>query len=511
MKRRKNVNSISKNLGISGDVILIILSIVSVLIATLYPFHFHFPDSFSLPALVASFDNSSFFKDQVNNILLFTPLGFGFASLLQRMRMKPTSQFIIVIFLSAGLSFTVEALQVFLPSRTPTPADILNNTIGGFVGLICFSLWNSQSFLYTLMRRENSRSNNSIKKLTLCFLGYIIISFLISVLWQNTTNLSNWSLNYPLLIGNERTGDRPWQGQVSDVYIADRAISKNEVSQVFHQKNYSDIFGKSLLASYQLTDTKSYQDSTGQLPELLSQGQLPDIEDEKGVVLSSNHWLKTTEPVTFLSKRIRETSQFTIITTVATANTAQTGPARVISLSGDSLHRNFTLGQQGTDLDLRIRTPMTGANGADTKLTIPDIFADTNPHHIVITYSGATIQVYVDKSQHSYSLNLLEWFPKEQKIFYYALTFIPLGLCLALLTTLAKRKLTFNRLLLPSGILLPSVILESILVTDGGKSLSLKGLLLGILLTAGTTLTLRWRASMVLKTVRAAVNSTSRS
>jgi hypothetical protein len=147
---------------------------------------------------------------------------------------------------------------------------------------------------------------------------------------------------------------------------------------------------------------------------------------------------------------------------------------------------------------------MTGANGADTKLSIPGIFADTQPHQIVITYSGATIQVYVDQSQNAYSLNLLELVPKEQKIFYYGLTFIPLGLCLALLTTLAKRKLTFNKLLLASGILLPSLILEGILVNDSGKSLSLKNLLLGILFTAGTTLILRWRASMVLR--KAALN-----
>ncbi|KAB8319675.1 VanZ family protein [Tolypothrix campylonemoides VB511288] len=506
MKRRKIFSQLS-NLDKSvlpGDFILVILSILVVLVATLFPFNFSFPDTFSLSELVASFDNSSFFKDQVNNVLLFAPLGFGFASLLQRIRMKPTIQFLAVILVSAGLSFTVEALQVFLPSRTPTPADIFNNTIGGLVGLICFYLWNPQSFIYTLIHRENSRASNSIKKLTLFFVGYILISFLISIAWQHTTNLSNWSLNYPLLIGNEQTGDRPWQGYVSEVSIADRAISKNEVSQVLNHQNDSKTIGKSLVASYELTGKGSYQDRSGQLPELLSIGQSPDIEDEKGVALSSSHWLKTREPVTLLSERIRENSQFTIITTVATADTDQTGPARIISLSGDSLHRNFTLGQQGSDLDLRIRTPITGANGADTKLSIPGIFADTRPHQIVITYSGATIQVYVDKSQNTYSLNLLELVPKEQKIFYYGLTFIPLGLCLALLTSLAKRKLSFNKLLLASGILLPSLILEGILVSDSGKSLSLKNLLLGILFTAGTTLILRWRASMVLR--KAALN-----
>lgn len=505
MKRHKNFSQLSnlQKSVLPGGFFLVILSILVVLLATLYPFNFSFPDTFSLPELVASFDNSSFFKDQVNNILLFAPLGFGLATLLQRIRTKPTIQFLAVILVSAGLSFTVEALQVFLPSRTPTPADIFNNTIGGLVGFICFSLWNSQSFIYTLIHRENSRSSNSIKKITLFFIGYILISFLISIAWQHTTNLSNWSLNYPLLIGNEQTGGRPWQGYVSEVSITDRAISKNEVSQVLNPKNSSKTIGKFLLASYKLTGKGSYEDRTGQLPELLSQGQLAD-KNEKGVALSSNHWLQTREPVTFLSERIRETSQFTIMTTVATANTDQKGPARIISLSADSLHRNFTLGQQGSDLDLRIRTPITGANGADTKLSIPGIFADTDPHQIVITYSGATIQVYVDKSQNAYSLNLLELVPKDQKIFYYGLTFIPLGLCLALLTTLAKRKLTFNRLLLPSGILLPSVILESILVNDSGKSLSLKSLLLGILFTAGTTLILRWRASIVLR--KAALN-----
>jgi glycopeptide antibiotics resistance protein len=500
---RHKIFSLTSNLKktiLPGDLILVIVSILLVLLATLYPFNFSFPDSFSLSALVASFDNASFFQDQVNNILLFTPLGFGFAGLLQRIRMKASNRFLTVILMSAGLSLTVETLQVFLPSRASTPADVFNNTLGGFVGLICFYLCNSQSFIYTIIRIQNSSASRSIRKITLFFLGYILISFLMSVAWQHTTNLSNWSLNYPLVIGNERTGDRPWQGYISEISIADRAISRNEVSQVLNQESDSKTLHNSLLASYQFTSTKSYQDITGQLPELLPHGQSFDIQDEKGVALSSSHWLKTREPVTFLNERIRETSQFTIMTTIATADTEQTGPARIISLSGDHLRRNFTLGQQGTSLDLRIRTPITGANGADTKLSIPNIFTDTRSHKIVITYSGATLQVYVDKSQNSYSLNLLDFVPKEQKIFYYGLTFIPLGLCLALLSTLAKRKLTFNKLLLlPGGILLPSLILEGILVNDSGKSLSMKSLLLGILFTSGTTLILRWRASMVLR------------
>ncbi len=231
----------------------------------------------------------------------------------------------------------------------------------------------------------------------------------------------------------------------------------------------------------------------------MSQGHLTNIQDGKSVALSSSYWLKTGTPTTSLTKKIRKTSQFTIITTIATSDTTQTGPARIISLSSGILRRNFTLGQQGTNLDLRIRTPITGENATDIKLSIPDIFVDTNFHDIVITYSQGNIQVYVDKLQKFYFFNLLQLIPKDQKAFYYALTFIPLGICLTVLTFLAKKKLSFYRFLLLTGILLPSLIVESILVISYGKSISLTNILFDIFFIGGTMLILRLRASVLVK------------
>ena len=48
--------------------------------------------------------------------------------------------------------------------------------------------------------------------------------------------------------------------------------------------------------------------------------------------------------------------------------------------------------------------------------------------------------------------------------------------------------------MLPAGILLPSLILEGILVQESGKDISLKNLILGILFTAGTMIVLKARA-----------------
>ena len=48
--------------------------------------------------------------------------------------------------------------------------------------------------------------------------------------------------------------------------------------------------------------------------------------------------------------------------------------------------------------------------------------------------------------------------------------------------------------MLPAGIILPSLILEGILVQESGKSINPKNLFLGVLFTAGTMLILKARA-----------------
>ncbi|KYC41918.1 hypothetical protein WA1_18040 [Scytonema hofmannii PCC 7110] len=485
------------------DILMIFGSIFVILVATLYPFNFSSPNNFSIQKISSQFESTSNFIDQVNNILLFIPLGFSLSSYLQKIRIPLIGNILLVLLGSLGLSLTVELWQIFLPSREPTPADILNNSMSGLVGLLCFYLCNSQKLNSVFANIENSTLGRSTQKITLFFCGYIILTFAISFLWLGTTSLSGWNLNYPLIFGNEKTGTRPWQGYISKVYIADKAISKNEVEKVFFDENYFNTLGDSLLAAYKFTDRCCQLEETAKSPKLLEKKllweQLSENQQGQGVFLSSGHWLETETPVTSLNQRIRETSEFTISTTVTSSNIGQTGPARIISVSNGTLRRNFTLGQEGTALDLRLRTSITGENGSELKMRVSNVFTDTNPHHIVFTYSKGMLQVYIDTLSHFSSFHLLELMPKDQQLFYYAITFIPLGICLTIITILAKRKIFLYRFLLFSGILLPSLILESILVSENGKSISLRNLLLGIFFTTGTMLVLRLRALMVLK------------
>lgn len=468
---------------------IVICSILLVLLSTLFPFNFSLKDSFSVEELVGSFQNSSNFNDLLVNVLLFLPLGFGLSGLQQTKRLGAIAKLTKILIASFSLSLTVEVLQAFLPSRAPTPSDIITNTFGGFLGFLCFRLWRFKILSYASALIEKSKNHLSIKKLTAGFIGYMTLTFLILSVLPSDTNLSNWDLTFPLLLGNERTGDRPWQGYVSEVYIADRAILQQEVARAFDDKYFFDTIGESLLADYPLTGKGrgSYPDRTGHLPELTWRGQPPD-KDGTSVFLASSHWLETATPATSMTQRIRQTSQFTLSTTVATADTAQAGPARIVSLSSDHTHRNFTLGQQETHLVFRLRTPVTGENGDIPELIVPNVFVDTKPHHVTITYSGSVLQVYIDELQNSQSFDLSKLASKSYKILYYELIFIPLGSLLALIATFSKGRSIFSVFLIYGGILLPSLLLESILASGSGRSISLENLLLSVLITSGTML-----------------------
>ncbi|MBF2008603.1 MAG: VanZ family protein [Chlorogloeopsis fritschii C42_A2020_084] len=497
---KRNQNSQIKNSSVFlRDWTLFAISILVILVATLYPFDFTFPENFSIKYLTYSFHNHSSLKDKVENVLLFMPLGFLCTSLLQKKRTKLLVEILIVIFLSALLSTTVEILQAFLPIRTSTPDDVINNTIGGFAGWLFFNWFISRRFANRLVRLENSASNQIFKKVPVFLIGYILLNILTISFWQSTTYLSNWNPTYPLLIGNELTENRAWKGYVSEVIIADRAIDTTDVNQALTDRNYFHDIKDSLVAYYQLDNTSDYKDQSGNTPKLVWRGQPSETKEGKGVFISSNNWLKSATPVYQLNKRISKTSEFTISTTIATTDLNQTGPARIISISDDPVRRNFTLGQEGTTLNIRVRTPASGTNGSDIQMNIPDVFVDNKLHHILITYSQANLQVYIDNLENSYSLNFLQFMPIQYKLFYYFLTFIPLGIYLTLLTLLVKKRQIIHRWLIVFGILLPSLMLEASLVSDNGKDVSLRNILLGILFMAVTVLILRIRAAVLVK------------
>ena len=78
-------------------------------------------------------------------------------------------------------------------------------------------------------------------------------------------------------------------------------------------------------------------------------------------------------------------NQLTLECLVTTDNLDQSGPARIISFSNDSTHRNFTFGQDGAHFTMRIRTPRTGTNALGGEFDFGKIVSD-KPMHVIVSY-----------------------------------------------------------------------------------------------------------------------------
>ena len=73
----------------------------------------------------------------------------------------------------------------------------------------------------------------------------------------------------------------------------------------------------------------------------------------------------------------------------------QQGPARIVSFSLDGSQRNFTIGQSGNSLVLRLRTTNSGNNGTKPEIHLGTI-ADNKPMHLLLTYKPGILQWWLN-------------------------------------------------------------------------------------------------------------------
>ena len=109
---------------------------------------------------------------------------------------------------------------------------------------------------------------------------------------------------------------------------------------------------------------------------------------------------------TKLVNAISTTQETSIELWMTPHDTVQHGPARIVSLSRDTKARNFTLGQEGTDIQFRLRTPVTGNNGTPLALKTTSGVLTRDAFHIVATYKDHIQRLYVNGAEQPETLNL---------------------------------------------------------------------------------------------------------
>ena len=508
----------------------LIASISLIVIVTISPTNFVIPEYLSPQIILDEFSRVSSVKDYWRNVLLFVPLGMSLAWVLAQNKFKYWAVLFFTLITSLGLSFTVEIAQFFIPSRVSNLTDVATNTVGGILGTSIF-WWRRE--IVNLIQGIIGRNGNrlTVKSLMISFMVYLgFIALAVATLSSNI-NLNNWDDDFPLIIGNEATEDRPWQGYINALQVSDRAFSTSEISQVFSdappllKETEPTLTSLIFVAEHDYYLDPSRNLSQNYLPRLVWQGNsapkrnflpqsleteaiLEKIRSDKGVLINSDRWLKTRQPPTKIINRLQHTNQFTLNAIFATERLNQTGPARIISLSRDVHHSNLILGQEDKDLVFRLRTPLTGDSASEPELVIPNVFDDTNLHHILITFDGCKLDFYVDSLPNQYSftfepeVTFLAYYPlvinfwkidlaEFPKLIYqtafYSLIFLPLSLLGGLLLSLVKAN-SSNKLLLTTLLcILPAFLIEQIYVQLTPRSIRSLNLFLSIaILSCGT-------------------------
>ena len=423
--------------------------------ATLAPFDFAVPPSGQRLELTGFSDGSSQ-RDPIHfvlNMLLFAPLG----ALVHHRRRRAVKLLAIVIIAGGAaflISFGIEWLQHLLPGRESSVVDVTANTAGALLGVFA----NRAIGAELAGQIEELRASASPIVLAAALLSLMVVSLVVSGRLQALTRLSNWSPDYTLLVGNERTGDRPWRGTVFSLEITDAATPVSLIRRF--AAGESVLLRGAPVARFEFAGSAPYRDVVGNVADLDWAAPQPGDPLEDSVGMTGRRWLQSHVPPANLVHRLRQTNAFTLRVTCATSEPAQTGPARIVSNSVSLSLRNFTVGQQGADLVVRVRTPLSGPNGTRAETVVPDVFASDQPRDILITYDGTALVAAVASSNQIVrtelspglnaalvlspdSANVLQR-QQPYKLGYLALLFLPPGVLIGLFSRARRDRVMFS-------------------------------------------------------------------
>ena len=386
---------------------LLALALAIVALSTLLPFNFTWSaQSHEILKVTAGEARRLLYStspgavvDACSNILLYIPPGIAFA-----MTLRSRSPGLLRTRALAGacgfaLSLSIEVLQQWLPSRAPSLIDVACNTGGALIGAIGYSGWGTAFTARVHRFRGEASPAGRVAVLTACS----AIALLASGVIQFCSRPSNWNDDFLLSFGNEATGNRRWRGRVLSFDVSDTALSPEALCAF--AAGDSGTAPNGTVLSLDWTVVREWQAAAARPPQFEWVGAA-SAPATQGLDVGGHGWLRSAVPVRDIAQRIRAANQFTMRLVCASGRSPQFGPARIVSYSAGPLRGNFTIGQEGTDLIFRLRTPNTGANGARIPLRIPAVFADDGVRDILFSYSGWVLRAAVAGSNNVQTLEL---------------------------------------------------------------------------------------------------------
>lgn len=308
-----------------------------ILVATAVPIEF---------AAYAGWSSTPRFWDFTQNLLLYIPLGIA-------LWREPVWR---VGLLATALSIAIEVTQLWGVDRFASAYDVVANALGAVV---------AASFFHHLAERRRIQGdwmNVTFGRLALA----VVVALGILAVWSlpsPPSALAGWDPAYPLLIGNEQTNDRPWNGTIMRLTLAPGAPTGPSVEASGplgpnHGSTFTSSRRTILLGGPAQTLPRSVSDA--------------------------------------LAHAVNGSGKLHVAVQMRTDDLTQRGPARIVTFSVDPFHRNFDLGQDGDRLVFRVRTPISGANGQRVRVDSLSVLQSGRNLDVVAAYDGTIARIYAD-------------------------------------------------------------------------------------------------------------------
>ncbi len=337
-------------------------------------------------------------SDIINNIALFVPFGWILFALTDAPGRHSRRWFLLPLIVGTIVSASIETAQLFL-DRSTSAVDFVVNVSGSLAGFYSAKRWHWHHKLYGFLRHLFAPFPVRLASVILYMAGLLVL-LLIPFRFNR---LSNWDHSYRLLVGNEATRNKPWNGDIHVLTLFGRALQDEEIRQLFRTaagKHSSDVrieMGAEAFYGFAEGKGDTVHDGSRMEPVLDLSEKIPSwLSGANGIRMHNASVLSSSAPAEKIIRAFQRTSSFTVEFLIRTRFLDQTGPARIVSISTDLDNRNVSLGQEGSDLIFRVRTPFSGPNSSRFYLTLRNAIQDMSIHHFAAVYNCGVMMIYRD-------------------------------------------------------------------------------------------------------------------
>jgi VanZ family protein len=373
----------------------LLVVIFSIILASLYPFKAFTSWSDVLGTLQDGM-TLSIPAPAVNSIfqrlITFLPLGLLIQIYISNYKWRRPE--LIAIAAVSLIALSIELGQAALSQRHALLSDFIIASFAGAIGVALGSLF------------AQTRSALRRSLITALTIGNGVIVLMLLMANEGAT-IKNWNCEYPLLVANELTMDRPWKGRIRGLALYPKDISLAQATVLsktaFTSENMDVRQNLGALSVYMFSNFKK-----SRFQDMITHNEDNALElvatQTKNVMDSADHALELDKPVLIRSVKtpaqicnsIMQSQAFTVEVEVESLDHTQSGPARIVSNSINPGMRNFTLGEDKGDFVLRVRTPNNGNNGSLLQMRFKRAAASEGFHHVIASYAHGVAKILID-------------------------------------------------------------------------------------------------------------------